>query len=274
MAHQLPPFPQSVRFATPADIERLAIIAFAGGLQTDEFKYQSPYAHTYPEDTLDAWRYQLAGALRSDHYTIIVVEDTANPDEDELTPGAVPMRYGTLGVGRCVVGFARLKLKPNYLNERVFQSFHIGNWSSVGRKRDQHIDNSMEYSIRVACESSRRLVDTQLSLETLTIHPAYHRRGHGKKLVNWMLDLARLDNAIVGIAATRLGVPLYRSLNFERVYSFEVAAGIPVQLMRYDPGSGAKYQHIDVNSHRDVATIPGSDRDLTEICDNLSLLSL
>lgn len=159
------------------------MIAFAGGIQTAEFNYQRPKAEQFPEDVLNFWRYHFAKVLRSKYDTILVAEDLADLDKDEAMPEIVSRYYSTQGVGRCIVGFAQMKLKATYRNQRTFDQFPVRDRMTEGMKREQSAENSSKYNVRVFQEHSRRLEDARLSLDILTVHPVYHRRGHGRKLV-------------------------------------------------------------------------------------------
>ena len=49
----------------------------------------------------------------------------------------------------------------------------------------------------------------------LAVHPAYWGRKHGKELVKWGLELARIDGVKQGLTGSELGMGLYKSLGFE-----------------------------------------------------------
>ena len=88
----LPRLPSSMRFATPEDIDRLAQIAFAGGILTQEFHCQRPLANKHPEDVLASQRAYLTEFVRSSYKTVIVIEDLAKEDEARYTSAVLPRR--------------------------------------------------------------------------------------------------------------------------------------------------------------------------------------
>jgi N-acetylglutamate synthase-like GNAT family acetyltransferase len=54
-------------------------------------------------------------------------------------------------------------------------------------------------------------------VEMVVVHPAYWRRGHGKALVKWGLELAETDGVESAVFGTIAGEQLYLSLGFVRV---------------------------------------------------------
>lgn len=54
-------------------------------------------------------------------------------------------------------------------------------------------------------------------MDTLVVHPAYWRRGHGTALVNWGMELARLDRVKQGVIAACMGEKLYLSRGYEKL---------------------------------------------------------
>lgn len=49
------------------------------------------------------------------------------------------------------------------------------------------------------------------------VHPAYWRRGHGSRMVKWMLELASTDRVGMGVTASSMGREVFLSLGFKRV---------------------------------------------------------
>lgn len=88
------------------------------------------------------------------------------------------------------------------------------------------------------------------------------------------MDLAALDKAVIGVAATKFGISLYQSLDFEHVHTFAVDVEVTVQLMRYSRAITREDQNIPDKRQQTVANDDGSDQELTEICQSLSLVSL
>lgn len=69
-----------------------------------------------------------------------------------------------------------------------------------------------------------------MRLSTLVVHPAYHRQGHGSRLVDWCSNLADIDNVLVGISAVPNGVGLALKAGFVeqervRVKAYDVELG-------------------------------------------------
>lgn len=51
--------------------------------------------------------------------------------------------------------------------------------------------------------------------DTVVIHPAYWRRGHGRALASWITELADEEQAPMGVSATPMGELLLRNLGFD-----------------------------------------------------------
>lgn len=56
-----------------------------------------------------------------------------------------------------------------------------------------------------------------LIVDMVTVHPFYQRRGHGRKLISWGLELAKLDNLGVGTVASNMGNLLFVALGFKEL---------------------------------------------------------
>lgn len=51
----------------------------------------------------------------------------------------------------------------------------------------------------------------------VVVHPAYQKRGHGRRLVQWGMELATKDKVGAGVIAAGKGKSLYGSLGFEKL---------------------------------------------------------
>lgn len=54
-----------------------------------------------------------------------------------------------------------------------------------------------------------------VDLQTVAVHPSHQRRGVGKLLMEWGMDVAERMNVPVYLEATHEGVPLYEKCGFE-----------------------------------------------------------
>jgi GNAT superfamily N-acetyltransferase len=52
-------------------------------------------------------------------------------------------------------------------------------------------------------------------LERICVHPAYWRKGHGKAMINWGIQLSEMDGVKLGVMTSRGGEDLYRSVGFK-----------------------------------------------------------
>ena len=77
---------------------------------------------------------------------------------------------------------------------------------------------------------ARRETPSECEIDRLAVHPAFHRRGHGRALVRTVLHHDR-----VSVSTGTKNVPalkLYESLGFRRVGLREIAPGVTVTELR------------------------------------------
>lgn len=79
------------------------------------------------------------------------------------------------------------------------------------------------------------------SMNMLAVHPAYWKRGHGTELVNWGIDLCKLDDATQGVSAADMGASLYKNLGYTFVCKVEADGdeddpeGVFTELLKFVP---------------------------------------
>jgi hypothetical protein len=54
-----------------------------------------------------------------------------------------------------------------------------------------------------------------MRFQTLAVHPAYWRRGHGNALTKWCSDIADTDNVAVGVSAAKMSVGILKRHDYE-----------------------------------------------------------
>jgi GNAT superfamily N-acetyltransferase len=80
-------------------------------------------------------------------------------------------------------------------------------------------------------------------MDMVVVHPAYWKRGHGRRLVRWGMALADLDQVDQGVIAADMGEKLCLSLNYtklDQVTAEDANAPSPphsveVGVLRYSP---------------------------------------
>ena len=55
-----------------------------------------------------------------------------------------------------------------------------------------------------------------MRLSTVAVHPAYWRRGHGSRLINWCTRLADCDGVPIGVSSAPTGVQIALKAGFEQ----------------------------------------------------------
>ncbi|RSL74281.1 hypothetical protein CEP53_000410 [Fusarium sp. AF-6] len=94
------------------------------------------------------------------------------------------------------------------------------------------------------CEAAEeRYFQGLATMEMVVVHPAYWRRGHGSRLAQWGIDLAKIDGVCQGVIAAKMGKALYLSLGYKNLTDLHlegdevVPQGVGVSVMQYHVGS-------------------------------------
>lgn len=238
----LPNLKAPLRWAKRADILRMGLISYVGFQSTPDFTWLSPYHKQYPEDALMFERVMTRQYLEDTASACIVIEDTPMADEASFSDAIVPADdpavassvIGKQNSENVVVGVAIWSLENDSVVERVEQyrmnhETDDSSWPDIPAtpfdclKRDQHQDHgrilgNLQFSL-----ARKHLTDCGLRLQMLVVHPAYQRRGHGKALLNWGMEFAKLDIEPVGVVAADSGMPLYKAMGWVSIHSYEVA---------------------------------------------------
>ncbi|KAH7090434.1 hypothetical protein FB567DRAFT_438097 [Paraphoma chrysanthemicola] len=219
-----------VRLATFADLERIAVVAAAAFFWSPTFRFQRPWYRKYPEDTIASYLADYTAALKDPACAVLVAEDDLETDEAghvyEALRSAFPCpTFRQKGI----VGVCSLSLKPGSSYLGCFQptSKHV---SSAGRcqattklpKRDQSDEAIKMYGSVTGPVKLRHFVD-KMRLSTLAVAPAYWRRGHATRLVNFCTQVADSDKAQVGISATPRGMIVAAKAGFEECEVIRIA---------------------------------------------------
>lgn len=78
-------------------------------------------------------------------------------------------------------------------------------------------------------------------MSMLVVHPAYWRKGHGTKLVEWSMRLSDLDSVPQCVSAAGMGEKLYKKLGYHEVCRVEEEGdgddprGVHTELLEYRP---------------------------------------
>lgn len=80
-------------------------------------------------------------------------------------------------------------------------------------------------------------------MNSLVVHPAYWKRGHGSTLVEWSIALSKMDNVDQGVSAAAMGARLYKGLGFSLIARLEEEGdkddpeGVYTELLRFSPSA-------------------------------------
>ena len=59
-------------------------------------------------------------------------------------------------------------------------------------------------------------------IDMMVTHPAYWRNGHARLITDWFVDLARLDQVGLGVAAAPMGKIFFKKVGFQKVKEVEI----------------------------------------------------
>lgn len=244
-----PPLPQlhGLRFATSKDIWRAGLIISVGFGLSLEAAWLQPYLRTYPEDSLTSSQQYAEWAIRSDNVALLVVEDDYDPAEVERMTGIVPevdTEERPMPDEKVVAGVAAWRFLSGSPRTGQFVNTEgpFPDLAADRPHRDEHEEHVNSYHSKND-ELTEKYFGASgwFELDTLVIHPAYWRRGHGRTLVEWGLRLADIDQVEMCICATDAGFNLYRSLGCELLESWRMEgdevspAGVSGHIIRYVP---------------------------------------
>lgn len=237
-ARPAPPFPRNLRLMLPEDIARVAVVQYAAFENTAEGRYTTPYHKKYPDDTINSYMACAADQLRMHDYVCIVIEDVACTNESSFTNAVIsddhPASAARLNANSkttIIVGYAAWKFDQSKMSHRLGQfselalSIPSSRWPEIPRSEDRDIDNDhcQKHCDAITIAQDTHLTDCAMGLETMAIHPAYHRKGHGRALLSWGMQLAGIDGAKIGVIASADGALMYGALGWQTIleYTFE-----------------------------------------------------
>lgn len=90
--------------------------------------------------------------------------------------------------------------------------------SSIIRQTSKHLFNCS----RIEVNNISRLFKGRMETDTLVVHPAYWRKGHGTSLNKWHTELADLDGVGLGVVASKMGRKLFTHVGFKEAAQINV----------------------------------------------------
>ncbi|PSN63811.1 hypothetical protein BS50DRAFT_89484 [Corynespora cassiicola Philippines] len=230
-----------VRLATLDDLPRIATVAAAGFFWSPTFQFQRPYHAEFPEDTLLSYRSEYDAAIRDPATVVLVAEDDFREAECERVYDALrstPMYNASLGPKRrVVVGISSLYLRPgsSYIGKfqggcKVIRAVTLSSDRGADSTEADGIPGQPEVFTnleRDCCARANQVYSAAtnpaktkylaglMRLSTLAVHPAYWRRGHASRLLDWCTRLADLEDAPLGVSAAPMGARLAVKAGFE-----------------------------------------------------------
>ena len=243
-----PPLDAPLRYATPSDTLRIGEVIYAGFEPTSEFRWNQPYHKQFHEDTLQTDIFDAAFFIDHRHHICVVVEDTRDANEAKYTGAILPDGGGAVDPepDKVVVGLAVWRLSPE--SPWCNGTFSIpldAQWPRLCLYPDEERCQHKEH-VRLGGKLMDDLEEKHfgvcgMTLERLVIHPAYWRRGHGRRLLEWGMRFANSDGVIIGVCASSTGVVLYRALGFTLLETGSIVGddvspeGVQYHAMKYYP---------------------------------------
>ncbi|KAF2036376.1 hypothetical protein EK21DRAFT_52303 [Setomelanomma holmii] len=225
----MPPLPNidGVRLATPADLERIALVAAAAFFWSPTFRFQRPQYRSFPADTVASYAADYGAAIHDPACAVLVAEDDLDSNETEQVYEALRSAFCSPGQRqRDIVGVCSLSLKPGSCYTGRFQPAGHDRariWpSGKDRRRDQSVE-AMEIYASATNPVKLRYLAGNMRLSTLAVAPAYWRRGHATRLVRFCTQVADFDDALLGISATPHGMIVAAKAGFQECETICIA---------------------------------------------------
>jgi hypothetical protein len=115
-----------VRLATLDDLPRIAIVAAAAFFWSPTFRFQRPYYHEFPADTLASYWSEYAQAIEDPACVVLIAEDLLEADEAEHIYKALRSACPLSRPGqKAIVGVCSITLKPG--------SCYVGHFQPAGK---------------------------------------------------------------------------------------------------------------------------------------------
>ncbi|KAF2848871.1 hypothetical protein T440DRAFT_500269 [Plenodomus tracheiphilus IPT5] len=226
------PSVEGVRLATVDDLHRIALVAASAFFWSPTFQFQRPRYRDFPADTVASYLFEYEAAIHDPACVVLVAEDIVERDEVEYIYEALQGAFQAQDqTERAIVGVCSISLKPNsvflgHLQPRskptakqAAQSdrspSRVGRCRPPDRKRDQ-CAVAMELYNTATQPAKLQHLHGKMRLSTLAVAPAYWRRGHASRLVDFCTQLADSDEAILGVSATPRGALVVKRAGFSR----------------------------------------------------------
>lgn len=225
----------------------MGMILYAAFEQTEQFNWIHPNHANVAADVLSFERRSLASSMATKNRVFLVAVDRYDPEEMKATNIVIPAGEGAYNArwdnDGTVVGFAVWSFSPG--SPRIGQ-FKVpdGHWptmGSMGYRPLFHREHTVHFQKELEPMERTHFSDCGVTLETLVVHPAYHGRGHGRRLVDWGKRMADMDGVKMAVCSSDIAPDFYQKMSYElldvlRFPGDDISpAGLMSYLMRYVP---------------------------------------
>jgi len=242
-----------LRLASPRDILRIGVVAACGFRYSPVFDWERPYHEKYPEDTLLSYRQEFASVIKSPEHIVLVAFDKYEPDEGKKSKAIIPPNNGAeipAEGDEVVVGVSCWKLEPGSKRIGKFQN-ETGTYPELppNLNRDKNLTHCIHFA-KSAEAAEKKYFQGYATMEMVVVHPAYWARGHGKNLVKWGMELARIDKVKQGVIAAKMGTDLYSQLGWKSLTEVHIEGdeivpqGVTFAVMEYPTTEGDFHDEI------------------------------
>ncbi|KAK3337585.1 hypothetical protein B0T19DRAFT_413124 [Cercophora scortea] len=227
-----PPFTGALRLARLSDVPRIGVVAASAFYHSSWFQYERPYYQKYPLDTLSSYRSSFRTAILDPNSIVLVIEATLDRNESSKVYDALADSYPAfedqipddmLQKNRAVVSVAAYSLVTDSPRRGQFQPDdehdHFPPDPPQHRDKDKTAADNMEKYLH---PQEAEVFEGCLVIDMMVTHPAYWSKGHATTVTNWILDLARLDRSVLGVAGAPMGKVFFSGIGFEEVKTVEI----------------------------------------------------
>ncbi|KAK5944487.1 hypothetical protein PMZ80_003769 [Knufia obscura] len=237
----------NLRFAIPSDLKRMGMILYAAFEQTEQFNWIHPNHANVAAKVLSFERRRLASSMSTKDRVFLVAVDRYDPEEMKAANIVIPAGEGAYNArwdnDGTVVGFAVWSFSPGSSRIGQFKvpDGHWPNMGSMGYQPPFHREHAMRFQEELDTMEHTYFSDCGMALDTLVVHPAYHGRGHGRRLVEWGKRMAEMDGIKMSVCSSDIASNFYKKMNYElldvlRLPGDDISpSGLTTYLMRYVP---------------------------------------
>ncbi|KAK5272937.1 hypothetical protein LTR99_002333 [Exophiala xenobiotica] len=232
-----------VRPAKPQDLPDCATIARDAMFDDGLTVYLAPHRHTHPECLRQGVLRRAKKKYYDGHTTLVAVtdQDDAQWNGTEKVVGYLSAGSSTQNEQNTPQLFSRNAFELQLLRLEELFIWYTNSDRSISRAK------WLEYWRSIASGTRGPLADIKeyWEVDHLPVAPAYHRRGIGSALVEYVQRIASNDNLPVVLFASVKGRPMYKRAEFLELGPATLGTGYVSEAMVWYPNGSASSKRLE-----------------------------